>query len=221
MLRKLLASAAIGAVAALSFALLSSLFDSSTPRGQAQAPTVKRSAPRPLAAVKAPAVVLNGLVSQAKRAEVAGLATVGSAGDLGFARSIVIGRSHSGAPEAAIVDSDGHSSFMTPAQIFDHSPLAVFSSQAGTATTVRAASIAVFLRPEVARVTVEDAGGSTHDASVVAWPAGGYASFTEVALDPSRFPRLVRAYAANGALLATQETRIGPMCSPSESSCVR
>jgi hypothetical protein len=221
MLRKLLASAAIGGVAALSFALLSSLADSSTPRGQAQAPTMKRSTTRPLTAVKAPSMVLNGLISQAKRAEVADLATAGAAGDLAFGRSIVIGRSRSGAPEAAIVDSDGHSSFMTPAQIFDHSPLAVFSSQAGTATTVRAASIAVFLRPEVARVAVEDADGSRHDASAIMWPTGGYASFTEVAQDPSRFPRLVRAYAANGTLLATQETRIGPMCSPSEASCVR
>jgi hypothetical protein len=131
MLRKLFASAAIGAAAALSFALFSSLFDSSTPRGQAQAPTVKRGTPRPLTAVRAPSVVLNGLISQAKRAEVADLATAGAAGDLAFGRSIVIGRSDSGAPEAAIIDTDGHSSFMTPAQIFDHSPLAVFSSQAG------------------------------------------------------------------------------------------
>jgi hypothetical protein len=151
---------------------------------------------------------------------VTNLATAGAAGDMAFGRSIVIGRSRSGAPEAAIVDVEGHSSFMRPAEIFERSPLAVYSSQAGTSTAVRAASIAVFVRPEVARVTVETAGGTTHDASLIGWSTGGFASFTEVAQDPSRFPRVVRAYGANGSLLATQEARIGAMCPPSNASCV-
>ena len=89
------------------------------------------------------------------------------------------------------------------------------------ATTVRAASIAVFIRPEVTRVTVETAGGETHEVSAIDWPIGGYASFTEVATEPLAFPRIVRAYAANGSLLATQETRVGPMCPPSMPTCVR
>ena len=59
-----------------------------------------------------------------------------------------------------------------------------------------------------------------HDASPIRWPTGGFASFTEVAQDPSRFPRVVRAYGATGRLLATQETGIGPMCAPSKASCV-
>lgn len=219
MLRKLLASVAIGAAAAVGFAVVSSLSNSGTTRSHAQ-PLNPHDQPLPLSAAKAPPIVLDGLVSQARDADVTSLATAGAAGDMAFGRSIVIGRSRSGAPEAAIVDVDGHSSFMRPAEIFQGSPLAVFSSQAGTATMVRAASIAVFVRPEVARVTVETAGGTTHDVSPIEWPTGGFASFTEVAQDPNRFPRAVRAYAANGTLLAAQETRIGPMCSPSRASCV-
>jgi hypothetical protein len=220
MLRKLLAAVAIGAAAAVGFAIVSSLSNSGTTRGRAQ---VLRPHDQllPLSSARAPSLVLNGLVSQARNAGVTNLATAGAAGDMAFGRSVVIGRSRSGIPEAAIVDVDGHSSFMQPAEIFQlGGPLAVYSSQAGTSTTVRAASIAVFVRPEVARVTVET-GGGTHDASPIRWPTGGFASFTEVAQDPSRFPRIVRAYAANGTLLASQETRIGPMCSPSKASCVR
>jgi hypothetical protein len=219
MLRKLLAGLAIGAAVAVGFAIVSSLSSSGTPRGHAQALRL-HDQPLPLSTAKAPPIVLNGLVSQARDAGVTSLATAGAAGDMTFGRSIVIGRSRSGAPEAAIVDVDGHSSFMRPAEIFQGSPLAVFSSQAGTATMVRAASIAVFVRPGVARVTVETAGGTTHDGAPIAWPTGGFASFTEVAQDPSGFPRAIRAYAANGTLLATQETRIGPLCSPSSASCV-
>jgi hypothetical protein len=219
MVRRLLAGLAIGAAAAVGFAIVSSLSNSGTTRGHAQA---LRSHDQllPLSSARAPSVVLDGLVSQARNAGVTNLATAGAAGDTAFGRSVVIGRGRSGAPEAAIVDVDGHSSFMRPAEIFQRGPLAVYSSQAGTSTTVRAASMAVFVRPEVARVTVETAGGTTHDASPIRWPAGGFASFTEVALDPSRFPRVVRAYAANGSLLATQEARIGPMCPPSNASCV-
>jgi hypothetical protein len=220
MLRKLLAGVAIGAAAAVGFAVVSSLSSSGTTRGDAR-PLRPHDQLLPLSSAKAPPTVLDGLVSQARDAGVSSLATAGAAGDLGFGPSIVVGRSRSGAQEAAIVDVDGHSSFMRPAEIFQGRPLAVFSSQAGTATTVRAASIAVFVRPEVARVAVETAGGATHDASPIEWPTGGFASFTEVAQDPSRVPRVVRAYAANGTLLASQETRIGPMCRPSEASCVR
>jgi hypothetical protein len=219
MLRKLLAGVAIGAAVAAGFAIAGSLSNSGTPSGHAQA-LRPHDQLLPLASARAPSVVLDGLVSQGRTAGLTELATAGAAGDLGFARSIVIGRSRSGAPEAAIVDADGHSSFMRPAEIFQRGPLAVYSSQAGTSTTVRAASIAVFVRPEVARVTVETAGGTTHDASPIRWPTGGFASFTEVAQDPSRFPRVVRAYAANGTLLATEETRIGPTCPPSRASCV-
>jgi hypothetical protein len=219
MLRKLLASVAIGAAAAVGFAIVSSLTYSGATRGSAQ-PLRSHDQPLPLSSANAPPIVLNGLVSQARKAGVTNLATAGAAGDIAFGRSIVIGRSRSGASEAAIVDVDGHSSFMRPAEIFQGGPLAVFSSQAGTATTVRAASIAVFVRPEVARVAVETAVGTTHDASPIRWPTAGYASFTEVAQDPSRFPRVVRAYAADGTLLATQETHIGPMCLPSRPSCV-
>jgi hypothetical protein len=217
-LKKLLAGVAIGAAVAAGFAIVSSLSNSGTPRGHAQA-LRPHDQLLPLASARAPSFVLNGLVSQARTAGVTNLATAGAAGDLAFARSIVIGHSRSGAPEAAIVDVDGHSSFMRPAEIFQRRPLVVYSSQAGTSTTVRAASIAVFVRPGVARVTVETAGGTTHDASPTRWPTGGFASFTEVAQDPARFPRVVRAYAANGTLLATQETRIGPMCPPSNASC--
>jgi hypothetical protein len=220
MRRKLLASAALGAAAALGFGLVSSLSNSGTSRSHAQA-LPPRQEPLPLSAARAPSFVLEGLAAQAKRAGVANLVTAGSAGDVAFGRSIVIGRNRFGTPEAAIVDSDGHSSFMVPAVLFDHGPVAVFSSQAGTATTVRAASIAVFLRSEVARVTVETMGGSMHEASPVAWPTGGYASFTEVATDPQAFPRVVKAYAANGNLIAAQETRIGPMCAASAPSCLR
>jgi hypothetical protein len=219
MLKKLLAGVAIGAAAAVGFAIISSLSNSGTTRGNAQA-LRPHDQLLPLSSARAPSVVLDGLVSQARDAGVTNLATAGAAGDIAFGRSIVIGRSRSGAPEAAIVDVDGHSSFMRPAEIFRSGSLAVFSSQAGTSTTVRAASIAVFVRPEVARVTVETAGGTTYDASPVRWPTGGFASFTEVAQDPSRLPRVVRAYAASGRLLATQETRIGPMCPPSRTSCV-
>jgi hypothetical protein len=219
MLRKLLAGVAIGAAVAVGFAIVSSLSNSGTPRGHAQA-LRPHDQLLPLSSARAPSVVLNGLVSQARNAGVMNLATAGAAGDIAFGRSIVIGRSRSGAPEAAIVDVDGHSSFMRPAEIFQRGPLVVYSSQAGTSTTVRAASIAVFVRPGVARVTVDTAGGTTHDASLIRWPTGGYASFTEVAQDPSRFPRVVNAYAANGTLLATEETRIGPMCPPSRASCV-
>jgi hypothetical protein len=217
MLKKLLASLGIGAAIAAGFAIVSSL-SNSTPRGHAQA-LRPHDQLLPLASARAPSVVLNGLVSQARTAGVTNLATAGAAGDMAFSRSIVIGGSRSGAPEAAIVDVDGHSSFMRPAEIFQRGPLAVYSSQAGTSATVHAASIAVFVRPEVARVTVETAGGTTHSASPVRWPTGGFASFTEVAKDPSQFPRVVRAYAATGRLLATQETRIGPMCPPSNASC--
>jgi len=220
MLRKLLASAAIGASAALGFVLVGSLTNSGTSRGHAQAQT-ERGRPLPLSSAKAPSVVLRGLLSQARSTGVTSLATAGVAGDVAFGRSIVVGRNRSGIPEAAIVDADGHSSFMPPAELFRDGPLAVFSSQAGTATTVRAASIAVFIRPEVTRVTVETAGGETHEVSAIDWPIGGYASFTEVATEPLAFPRIVRAYAANGSLLATQETRVGPMCPPSMPSCVR
>jgi hypothetical protein len=217
-LRKLLAGVAIGAAVAAGFAIVSSFSNSATPRGHAQAPR-PHDRLLPLASARTPSVVLDGLVSQARHAGVTNLATAGAAGDRAFARSIVIGRSRSGAPEAAIVDVDGHSSFMRPAEIFERGPLAVYSSQAGTSTTVRAASIAVFVRPEVARVAVETAGGTTHDASLIGWSTGGFASFTEVAQDPSRFPRVVKAYAANGTLLATEETRIGAMCPPSP-SCI-
>jgi hypothetical protein len=218
MSRKLLAGVAIGAAVAVGFAIVSSLSNSGIPRGRAQ--TLRPHAQLlPLSSARAPSVVLDGLASQARTAGVTNLATAGAAGDMAFARSIVIGRSRSGAPEAAIVDVDGHSSFMRPAEIFQRGPLAVYSSQAGTSTTVRAASIAVFVRPEVARVAVETAGGTTHDASPIRWSTGGFASFTEVAQDPSRFPRVVKAYAANGMLLATQETRIGPMCPPTNASC--
>jgi hypothetical protein len=219
MLRKLSAGVAIGAAAAVGFAIVSSLTNSGTTRGHAQA-LRPHDQLLPLSSARAPSVVLNGLVSQARNAGVTNLATAGAAGDMAFGRSIVIGRSRSGAPEAAIVDVDGHSSFMRPAEIFQRAPLVVYSSQAGTSTAVRAASIAVFVRPEVARVTVETAGGMTHDASLIRWPTGGFASFTEVAQDPSRFPRVVRAYATNGSLLATQEAHIGPMCPPSRASCV-
>ena len=219
MLKKLLAGVAIGAAIAVGFAIAGSLSNSGTPRGHAQA-LRPHDQPLPLASARAPSLVLDGLVSHGRNAGVTNLATAGAAGDLAFARSIVIGRSRSGAPEAAIVDVDGHSSFMRPAEIFQRGPLAVYSSQAGTSTTVRAASIAVFVRPGVARVAVETAGGMTHDASLIRWPTGGFASFTEVAEDPARFPRVVRAYAANDTLLATEETRIGPMCLPSRASCV-
>jgi hypothetical protein len=219
MLRKLLAGVAIGAAVAVGFVIVSSLSNSGTPRGHAQA-LRPHDQLLPLSSARAPSIVLDGLVSQARKAGVTNLATAGAAGDMAFGRSIVIGRSVSGAPEAAIVDVDGHSSFMRPPEIFQRGPLVVYSSQAGTSTTVRAASIAVFLRPEVARVTVETAGGTTHDASPITWPTGGFASFTEVTQDPSRFPRIVRAYAASGTLLATQETRIGPACPPSGASCV-
>jgi hypothetical protein len=218
MLRKLLGGVAIGAAVAVGFAIVGSLSNSGTPRGHAQA-LRPHDQLLPLTSARAPAVVVDGVVSQARNAGVTNLATAGAAGDMVFGRSVVIGRDRSGAPEAAIVDVDGHSSFMRPAEIFDRGPLVVYSSQAGTSTTVRAASIAVFVRPEVARVTVETAGGTTHDASPIKWPTGGFASFTEVAQDPSRFPRVIRAYAANGTLLATQETRIGPMCPPSNASC--
>ena len=218
MLKKLLAGVAIGAAVAVGFAIVSSLSNSGTPRGHAQA-LRPHDQLLPLSSARAPSIVLNGLVSQARNAGVTNLATAGAAGDMAFGRSIVIGRSRSGAPEAAIVDVDGHSSFMRPAEIFQGGPLAVYSSQAGTSTTVRAASIAVFVRPEVARVAVETAGGTTHDASPIRWPTGGFASFTEVAQDPSRFPRVVKAYAANGTLLATEDTRIGPMCPPARASC--
>jgi hypothetical protein len=219
MLRKLLAGVAIGAAVAVGFAIVGSFSNSGTPRGRAQ---VLRPHDQllPLSSVRAPSIVLNGLVAQARDAGVTNLATAGAAGDMAFGRSIVVGRSQSGAPEAAIVDVDGHSSFMRPAEIFQRGPLAVYSSQAGTSTTVRAASIAVFVRQGVARVTVETAGGTTHDASPTRWPTGGFASFTEVAQDPSSFPRVVRAYAPSGTLLATQETRIGPVCPPSEAGCV-
>jgi|GEM_PF-6199772 len=219
MLRKLLAGVTIGAAVALGFAIVSSLSNSGTPRGHAQA-LRPHGQLLPLSSARAPSVVLDGLVSQARHAGVTNLATAGAAGDMSFGRSIVIGRSRSGAPQAAIVDVDGHSSFMRPGEIFPRGPLAVYSSQAGTSTTVRAASIAVFVRPEVARVTVETAGGTTHDASPITWPTGGFASFTEVAQDPARFPRVIRAYAATGRLLATQEARIGPACLPSNASCV-
>lgn len=219
MWRKMLAGAAIGASVAVGFAIVSSLSGSGTSRVHAQ-PLAPRGHPLPVSATKAPSVVLNGLITQARVAGVTKLATAGAAGDMTFGRSIVIGHSRSGVPEAAIVDVDGHSSFMPPSEIFQDGPLAVFSSQAGTATTVRTASIAVFVRPEVARVTVETAGGSTHDASAIAWPTGGFASFTEATQDPSAFPRVVRAYAANGTLLAAKNTRIGPMCPPSSASCV-
>jgi hypothetical protein len=219
MLRKLLAGVAIGAAVAAGFAIVSSLSNSGTPRGHAQAPRPHDQL-LPLSSARAPSIVLGGLVSQARDAGVTNLATAGAAGDMAFGRSIVIGRSRSGAPEAAIVDVDGHSSFMRPVEIFQSGPLAVYSSQSGTSTTVRAASIAVFVRPEVARVAVETAGGTTHDASPIRWPSGGFASFTEVAQDPSRFPRVVKAYAANGTLLGTEETRIGPMCPPARASCV-
>jgi hypothetical protein len=218
MLRKLLGGVAIGAAVAVGFAIVGSLSNSGTPRGHAQA-LRPHDQLLPLTSARAPAVVVDGVVSQARNAGVTNLATAGAAGDMVFGRSVVIGRDRSGAPEAAIVDVDGHSSFMRPAEIFDRGPLVVYSSQAGTSTTVRAASITVFVRPEVARVTVETAGGTTHDASPIKWPTGGFASFTEVAQDPSRFPRVIRAYAANGTLLATQETRIGPMCPPSNASC--
>jgi hypothetical protein len=210
---------AIGAAVASGFAIVSSLSNSGTPRGHAQALRLHDQV-LPLASARAPSAVLDGLVSQARNAGVTSLATAGVAGDMAFGRSIVIGRSQSSGPEAAIVDADGHSSFMRPAEIFQRGPLAVYSSQAGTSTAVRAASIAVFVRPGVARVAVETAGGTTHDASPIRWPTGGFASFTEVAQDPSRFPRLVKAYAANGTLLATEETRIGPMCPPSTANCV-
>jgi hypothetical protein len=219
MLRKLLAGVAIGASVAAGFAIVSSLSNSGTPRGHAQA-LRPHAQLLPLSAARASSVVLDGLVSQARKAGVTNLATAGAAGDMAFGRSIVVGRSRSGAPEAAIVDVDGHSSFMRPSEIFQRGLLVVYSSQAGTSATVRAASMAVFVRPEVARVTVETAGGSTHDASPIRWPTGGFASFTEAVQDPSRFPRVVRAYAATGTLLATQETRIGPMCPPSNASCV-
>lgn len=218
MLRKLLAGVAIGAAVAAGFAIVSSLSSSGTPYGHAQA-LRPHDQLLPLASAKAPLVVRNGLVAQARDAGVTNLATAGAAGDMAFGRSIVIGRSGSGAPEAAIVDVDGHSSFMRPAEIFQRGPLAVYSSQAGTSTTVHAASIAVFVRPEVARVAVETSGGTTHDASPIRWPTGGFASFTEVAQDPTRFPRVVKAYAANGMLLATEETSIGPMCAQSRASC--
>jgi hypothetical protein len=219
MLRKLLAGVAIGAAVAVGFAIASSLSNSGTPRGHAQA-LRPHDQLLPLSAARAPSVVLDGLVSQARNAGVTNLATAGAAGDMAFGRSIVVGRSRAGAPKAAIVDVDGHSSFMRPAEIFQRGPLVVYSSQAGTSTTIRAASIAVFIRPGVARVTVETAGGTTHDASPIRWPTGGFASFTEVAQDPSRFPRVVSAYGASGTLLATQETRIGTMCPPSRASCV-
>jgi hypothetical protein len=219
MLRKLSAGVAIGAAAAVGFAIVSSLSNSGTTRGHAQA-LRPHDQLLPLSSARAPSLVLDGLVSQARNAGLTNLVTAGAAGDLTFGRSIVIGRSRSGAPEAAIIDGDGHSSFMRPAEIFQRGPLVVYSSQAGTSTTVRAASIAVFVRSEVAHVTVETVGGTTHDASPIRWPTGDFASFTEVAQDPSRFPRVVRAYAASGRLLATQETRIGPMCPPSRASCV-
>src|SRR5436305_5144874 len=156
MVRKLLAGVAIGAAAAVGFAIVSNLSNSGTTRSHAQA-LRRHDQLLPLSSARAPSVVLDGLVSQARNTGVTNLATAGAAGDMAFGRSIVIGRSRAGAPEAAIVDVDGHSSFMRPAEIFQAGPLAVYSSQAGTSTTVRAASIAVFVRPEVARVTVETA----------------------------------------------------------------
>jgi hypothetical protein len=221
MLRKLLVGVAMGTAVAVGFAIVSSLSSSGTSRGHAQA-LRPHDQLLPLSSARAPSVVLDGLASQARNAGVTNLATAGAAGDTAFGRSIVVGRSRSGAPEAAIVDVDGHSSFMRPAEIFQRGPLAVYSSQAGTSTTVRVASIAVFVRPEVARVAVETAGGTTHDAAPIRWPTGGFASFTEVTEDPNPLPSdrvIVKAYAVNGMLLATEATRIGPMCSPSRASC--
>lgn len=219
MIRKILIGLCTGVVMAFAFIATTSLWNSTTESGHA-GPVSPRLSAGTLAAAPVPQPVLNGLASQAAKAGIGELRTVGSAGAGDFSRSVVVGSSKSGSPFAAIVDWNGHSSFMSPDSVFRGSPLAVYSNQAGTATTVAAASIAVFVKASVERVTVHYADNTSRVASLTSWPQGGYASFAEVATDSKKFPQLVKAYGADGSLLATKGTQIEPLCPGKNPDCI-
>lgn len=219
MIRKILIGLCTGIAMALAFIATTSLSDSTTESGHA-GPVSPRLSAGTLSAARAPQPVLNGLASQAEKAGIGELSTVGAAGDGDFSRSVVVGSSKNGSPFAAIVDWNGHSSFMSPDSVFRGSPLAVYSNQVGSSTTVAAASIAVFVNSSVERVTVHYADNTSRVASLTSWPQGDYASFAEVATDSEKFPQLVKAYGADGSLLATKETQIEPLCPARNPNCI-
>jgi hypothetical protein len=67
---------------------------------------------------------------------------------------------------------------------------------------------------------VHYADGTSRVASLVSWPHGNYASFVEVATDSERFPQLVKAYGADGSVMATKQTHIEPLCPATNPDCI-
>jgi hypothetical protein len=184
--------------------------------------TVARQSPVPLQSARdiAP-VIREGLRSIAAHSGVdsASLVEVGAAtGEHGTAA--VIAGARGGVPVFARVSGSGNSMFIPLHDVLGGRDLRITGGIGGTSTVVKEVSLIGIVSPNVAAVKILRADGSETEATLTNWPRGGYASFALVSDDAAQFPTQVRAYGANGQLLATERTDIAPLCPQANPDCI-
>lgn len=132
----------------------------------------------------------------------------------------VIAGTKRGAPVFARVIGSGHSLFIPLSEVMNGRDLRISGGIGGTSTVVKEVSLVGIVSANVATVKIQRADGSEAEATLTKWPRGGYASFALVSDDAAEFPTRVRAFGANGQLLANERTDIAPLCSAANPNCI-
>jgi hypothetical protein len=135
-------------------------------------------------------------------------------------RSTVIGVDAAGNVSAAIASREIVTNFARASELFKTSPLVAVTSTLGTTTDLKEVGLTVIANSRIARVAVDDADGSTHDMTLIPWPAGSYSSASTVSSEQSHFPVSVRGYDETGQLLIKKDVVANPLCPPSSPNCI-
>jgi hypothetical protein len=191
---------AYGLVLAVSVGLAAIILPTSSGRATA------RPAVIPLAKAELPPQLRDQIRSQAKADGVDpdSIVEVGAFGSGRTGRAALVGKGSDGGACVSFFQGFGMTFFQPPGRLFHHGEQVAFSEGfSGPQNQFSRVGVVGAARPSVDRIDVELGDGTIVDAPLVA--SNGLLFFAYAGDAPSAFPKVVRAYRADGSLLLAHE----------------
>jgi hypothetical protein len=124
-----------------------------------------------------------------------------------------------GSPDVSFFDGFGLTGFAPASKYISAAkPMFVQLGFADPSTELRGVEIAGIARSDVSQVSITRA--DEGETNVDLAPTDGYLFLAFTTSDPASFPKVVRAYGSNGALLSEQTVNTEPLCPKDNPHCL-
>ena len=134
--------------------------------------------------------------------------------------AVLVGTDTSGATVLAFLDGFGMSAFVSGSRfVNDTRPMFVSDTVSGPSTEAQIVGLTGITTPDVTRITVQLANGTTLTLPLAQAQGVAYQGFSYVSSDAATFPAEVTAYKANGDIAAQHKVDATALCPSSQPDC--